>query len=527
MQKILFKISKSIHKYVGLLLILFVMWMSISGILLNHPHWIANISVPGWLIPSQYVPKNWNRSSLTSAVFSKQDPSQVFFAGKQGIWCSTDGGTTFQRFEQGFEKSAYYKKTKQLLLLEEPEAYLLAATDGGLYQCFLKDGVWRSLPLGNEREAVRKMIKIRDKLLVFTESNMYKSFIPRGELQFQKIKWLRQEGVRQVTLVDLFFHLHGGSIWGLPGKLLFDFTGLVIFFLAVSAFYIWYFPRKLKKPRSLSDKIKIRKKAGPFRLFFRYHRKLGIWLAAVLLIIGGTAFFMRPPTLVLIASGSIPATYYPGFLPDNAWEGSIHNVLYDPIEDILLVNTKEGEWQGPADFSEPFIKTDIQAPIFVMGATVFDTYNEGGYLIGSFSGIFHQERLTKKSFDLVEQRYVQDWSNVRPATHMVTGYFQTPTGDEYITTHEQGLLPLQENRNHPVNHFKMPRQLQTELRISLWNYMFELHNGRIFRDWIGGLYILIIPLGSLLFILITLSGIYDWIYIKIIHHNRIRKRVSS
>ena len=50
----------------------------------------------------------------------------------------------------------------------------------------------------------------------------------------------------------------------------------------------------------------------------------------------------------------------------------------------------------------------------------------------------------------------------------------------------------------------------------LWNYLFEIHNARFFKDVVGGLYILIIPLGSLLLLLITLSGIYDWIFLKVL-----------
>jgi hypothetical protein len=392
-----------------------------------------------------------------------------------------------------------------------------------LYQCWLKEGVWNKLSLEEEYEAVRKIIKIEEKLLVFSETNVYQSVYPQNNLQFRKIDWQRQEPVRRVTLIDLFFHLHGGGIWGLPGKLLFDFTGVVTFFLGISAFYIWYFPRKLKKSQNLKEKIKRREKASLFRISYRYHRKLGIWLAVILLLIGGTAFFMRPPTLVIIANKSISASYYPGSLPDNRWEKTIHNVLYDPLRQILLVNTKEGEWIGPVDFSKPFVKTDLKAPIFVMGATVFETYGQGGYLIGSFGGIFHRERLSQKSYDLFNRHYITEWSNVRPATHMVTGYFRTSTGDEFITTHEQGLLLLTGKSNLSTNRFQMPRQLQTELRISLWNYMFELHNGRIFRDWVGGLYILIIPLGSLLFLLIILSGIYDWIYIRIARSRAYRK----
>ena len=66
-----------------------------------------------------------------------------------------------------------------------------------------------------------------------------------------------QEGIdKEVTLVDLFFHLHDGRVWGLPGRLLFDVVGLIIFILSISAFNTWYFPKMLKRKRE--KKIKLR-----------------------------------------------------------------------------------------------------------------------------------------------------------------------------------------------------------------------------------------------------------------------------
>ncbi|MBK5940989.1 hypothetical protein [Halochromatium roseum] len=41
--------------------------------------------------------------------------------------------------------------------------------------------------------------------------------------------------------------------------------------------------------------------------------------------------------------------------------------------------------------------------------------------------------------------------------------------------------------------------------------MFEVHNGRFFQAWLGGGSILIVPLGALLLVLITLTGVYDWL----------------
>ncbi|MEJ2544074.1 MAG: hypothetical protein P8Y99_08395, partial [Calditrichaceae bacterium] len=72
-------------------------------------------------------------------------------------------------------------------------------------------------------------------------------------------------------------------------------------------------------------------------------------------------------------------------------------------------------------------------------------------------------------------------------------------------------MSLSLDYNSNKNRFVMPKELNRDYRMSLWNFMFELHNGRIFKDWIGGFYILIAPLGSLLFVLIILSGVYDWL----------------
>ncbi len=58
----------------------------------------------------------------------------------------------------------------------------------------------------------------------------------------------------------------------------------------------------------------------------------------------------------------------------------------------------------------------------------------------------------------------------------------------------------------------------------LWNYLFEVHNGRFFREWLGGGYILIVPLGALLLVLITLTGVYDWLRNQLARRRRQRQR---
>ncbi len=147
-----------------------------------------------------------------------------------------------------------------------------------------------------------------------------------------------------------------------------------------------------------------------------------------------------------------------------------------------------------------------------MGPTVFDTLGHGGYLIGSFNGLFHLERATGKPIDMLTGKEAKNISNVRPAKKMITGYFKTPEGEEFITTHEQGLLPIGESKLK--GRFRMPEQMESNCRMPLWNYMFEIHNGRFFKSLIGPLYILLVPFGSLFFFIVTLTGIYDWFIVR-------------
>ena len=95
---------------------------------------------------------------------------------------------------------------------------------------------------------------------------------------------------------------------------------------------------------------------------------------------------------------------------------------------------------------------------------------------------------------------------------MVAGYFKTPEGERFISTHKEGLLPL--GSASLESRFQMPEQLRKSCKMPLWNYVFELHNGRLFRPIIGAFYILLVPLGSLFYVFISISGAYDWTYRK-------------
>jgi len=280
--------SRWLHKWLGLFLVLFLSWMSISGILLNHPDLIAPFSVPRYLVPHQYHPHNWNRSGLIAAVDFPDDSKKLVVGGKLGIWFSQDGGYSFTPFMTGLPQAPYYRKTYDLAQIHNSE-WMLAGTESGLYRRKVLESTWVRLALTADNEPVHRIIPMDNSVLVFTDSHIYSGIVTPDTIKFKDQTPAREESDPAVPLVDLFFNLHDGSIWGLPGKLLIDALGLSILFLSVSAVILWIAPSLYRKKGQRSKRSRL------IQVMNRYHLQLGIWLAVLLLISGGTGLFLRPP----------------------------------------------------------------------------------------------------------------------------------------------------------------------------------------------------------------------------------------
>jgi hypothetical protein len=247
-----------------------------------------------------------------------------------------------------------------------------------------------------------------------------------------------------------------------------------------------------------------------YRDLFRLHSKVGIWVLPVLLIIGGTGLFMRPPLIAAIVDRSLPRKLYPAPFPKNPWNEKIHNALYNPEKDTLLLETADGFWEGPADFNGVFRKKDISLPVFVMGSTYFDRDSDGCILAASFNGLFRYNPHSGAVTDLLEGKDPSEISNVKPSEIMISGFFTTPEGNSFAVSQEGGLIPIGDSKLEN-GRFRMPGDMKRKFRMPLWNYMFELHNGRIFKGLLGDFYILIVPAGAFLFLLKLLTGTIDWL----------------
>ncbi len=188
--------------------------------------------------------------------------------------------------------------------------------------------------------------------------------------------------------------------------------------------------------------------------------------------------------------------------------------MIDKLNKRIVIDAKDGVWTSDSTNLFVFREAAIPVPIFAMGATVFESDTNGNLYIGSFAGLYKIDQKALLLFDMINGGNNLPTNISRPSENLVTGYFKDEYDNEYISTHYLGLQQISGSSNKI--RYTMPQTSIDNYKLSLWNYLFEIHNARIFADWIGNFYILVIPLSSLMFLLIIISGTWDWIYKRII-----------
>ena len=503
--KLLFKISKVLHKYVGLVGLVYFVMMGVSGILLNHPDLLRPFSLPMRWMPPSYHYSDWNRMALREAVFSPTDPGTLFVGGKNGVWQSHDDGRSFRPMGRGFPTSAYDRETRCLLFDERgATAHLYAGTRTGLYRYDFDRAHWERIAAGlPPNTEIVDLVRAGKKILVFTPTAGYKLTGLVEKPQFQMVPLVSAtDPDRRIRLFRFLLKLHDGSVLGLPGRLLMDLMAMALIFLSLSAIYIWYIPwraRKLKQRRTRTHRL---------RFFYKYHLKFGIYTALFLIIFALTGMFVRPPLLLAIAGYSVPVALLDDDRTNGAWPSRITRATYLAEENTLLLATRDGFFAGPPDGSRPFTPYRIDVPVHGMGVNVLEPLAGQRLLIGSFSGVYVWNSNAQSATDVHGKPLFSRRSG--PPGAMAAGAVVCRGEVRYWADYRRGLQSITDQRSS----FTMPHRMVTYSSISLWHFLFEIHNGRIFRDWMGTYVSLIVPFGSLVLVMTSLAGVYDWVYRK-------------
>jgi hypothetical protein len=498
-----YKWFKKYHKWFGIVLALVVLLFASSGIILNHRSLLSSIDINRSWLPQQYQYRNWNMAAVRGSVDLQNDTLLVY--GNIGVWKVTDDLKTWIDFNQGFPPGIDQRKISKVLLTED--GTLAAGTLFGLY--IFTDGRWQHQQLPVEEERITDLFVQEGRLMVLTRSNLLQCYQNKNNSSFREIALrpaTNDDG--KASLFLTLWSIHGGKIYGTAGRLLVDLLALVLIFLTVSGLILWLFPGIIRRYRQQRQVVK--PAARLMRFSMRWHNRLGYYLLIFLIITALTGIFLRPPLLITIAEARIPKI--PGTIMNssNTWDDKLRAGVYDAASHRIILSTSEGFYYANADFDEPLQPFAVQPPISVMGINVLENLPAGGFLAGSFSGLYAwypQQQYVENVMTRGEYQLLP--TSGRPfSDNAVAGLVRDAHGRAFIFDYDRGAMPWQHESAFPA----MPQNVIDASPISLWNLALEVHTARIYAPLIGDFYILVVPLAGIALLFLLISG--WWMYRK-------------
>jgi len=496
---ILSKLRK-FHKWPGIVITIFVILFSVSGVFMNHRSLISAIDINRSFLPEDYSYQNWNKAAVKSAIQIGPDSALVY--GNIGIWLSTDQFKTFKDWNAGFPKGIDHRKISKIL--KTPDGRLYAGTFFGLYQYSNEQKKWQKITLPVEEERITDLIMKQNELLVQTRSYLLKS---QDGKSFHPIVLPAPEGYNQkASLFKTLWLLHSGELWGLTGQLLVDLFGLALLIISITGLMHFIFPKWMKRRRAKQKSNTSLVSARNFNL--HWHNKLGWIFIPFLVFVTITGMFLRPPLLIAIANSMVSPIPGTVLSSSNPWYDKLRRVLYDEQQKLFLFSTNDGLFIIHENFEGPMLQPMNQPPVSIMGCNVLEKTAQGNYLVGSFNGLFQWNPQSGQVVDYLSGNPYEAPQQMGPpiSKDMVDGWFADLAGNEFYFDYNQGVLPIA----HPASFGAMSDEIIQKSPISLWNLSLEIHTGRIFEHLLGMFYILYVPIAGICILIVLISGFFIW-----------------
>lgn len=503
------------HKWIGLFFSFFIIMFSISGILLNHRKALSTTNVSRSLLPKSYHYENWNNGAVKGAFYLS--PDSVLFYGGSGIWLADSSMSRFADFNAGLKKGTDNRITSKIIKTKSGKVF--AATTFDLYQLG-DDDRWinRTGALETEERLTDLAVK-GDSLVVLSRSEVFISLPPYD--QFRQLELKPPVGYTpKVSLFRTMWLLHGGELFGLPGRLFVDILGIVMIVLCVTGIIYMFLPRITKKRKE--KKLPVWNAKRVFTLSLKWHNKLGVTLLLFLLLLSITRMFLRPPLLIAIIRSNVKPI--PGSVLDseNPWNDKLRCLVYDERECDWLLYTSSGFYAMNRIDGTP-VELKKVPPVSVMGVSTLEREGEE-WVVGSFSGLYRWNRSTGKVTDAYTgKEVIPKPTKGRPVfNHTVSGYVRNnSSGQSFVFEYDKGAIPLDGGKQlapMPENIRKVP--------MSLWHACLEIHVGRVYHPFLGPVSELFVFLAGFLLTFILLSGyvVYRKLYKLKPKSTRHRKR---
>ena len=493
------KFFKKYHKWLGVVVTLFLLIFSISGIVLNHRELLSGFDVSRNYLPKQYQYSDWNNAAVKGTVELNNDSILIY--GNIGIWLTDTTFEHFSSFNDGFPDGIDNKKICKIFI--NSKGKLFAGSYFGLYKYDFSISEWKKIQLPIHEKRIVDIAEKGDTLLVLSRSNLLKT---TNYHNFEVVTL--PEPVDYDNKIGLFktlWVIHSGELYGTFGKLLVDLIGLVFIFLIITGLIYFINGYRIKYRKKKQLKAKSIKKINKWNL--KWHNKIG-WITIIFLIITTvTGMFLRPPLLIAIAYTKVDKIPFTELDSPNPWFDKLRRIYHDKNKERYIIATLDGVYEVDDKFSSKLSRFAQQPPLSIMGVNVFENVSDSVMLVGSFEGLFLWNTASGTVFDYIDKKpYIAPVVQGPPiGNHIVTGFTRHYKGKEVYFDFGWGANTIDAKDGF----VEMPTAIKNQ-PISLWNLALEFHTARIYSVFFGSLYILIVPIVGLLTLFILISGLIVW-----------------
>lgn len=540
---------KKYHRWLGLVLSVFMLVFCVSGIILNHREVFSGCEVSRKWLPASYYIKNFNNGVVKGTVVKKsaahslssENCDSVLAYGCAGVFLTDSRLSTWQDFNAGLPESIDERNVRHVVKAKDGSLWCAALRD--VYRYDENSHRWKKVELPDNEERIMDVALAKDSMTVvaLTRSRVFTivPFVQYGEIV--KIGKSSSETYRveskiipapkkyepKTTLFKLVWHLHSGEFFGLPGKLVVDAIALVLIVLAITGILLFILPYGIRRAKKLAAKARMKRLGKQFAWNMKWHNKIGYVTIVLTLWIAITGMCLRPPLMVPLVLSKLPQAVGED---GNVWQDKLRAIRWDAVQGDWLVSTSEGFLRVDEDFSQaPKMLPDDECPkLSPMGVTVWESDGKGGWIVGSFRGIYRWNPVNhslNQILDYFTGKPSEETSMIPISDNLVCGYSEDFLGGKPLVfdfakgvedAKGQAVALCNDEPKTSRNEESMSDLICETAPMSLWNVALELHVGRCYSPFLGPLSDLFVFLSGLLITLVLLSG-------YIISHRRRKK----
>lgn len=540
---------KKYHRWLGLVLSVFMLVFSVSGIILNHREVFSGCEVSRKWLPASYHIKNFNNGVVKGTVVKKsvahslssENCDSVLAYGCAGVFLTDSRLSTWQDFNAGLPESIDERNVRHVVKAKDGSLWCAALRD--VYRYDENSHRWKKVELPGNEERIMDVALAKDSMTVvaLTRSRVFTivPFVQYGEIV--KIGKSSSETYRveskiipapkkyepKTTLFKLVWHLHSGEFFGLPGKLVVDAIALVLIVLSITGILLFILPYGIRRAKKLAAKARMKRLGKQFAWNMKWHNKIGYVTIVLTLWIAITGMCLRPPLMVPLVLSKLPQAVGED---GNVWQDKLRAIRWDAVQGDWLVSTSEGFLRVDEDFSQaPKMLPDDECPkLSPMGVTVWESDGKGGWIVGSFRGIYRWNPVNhslNQILDYFTGKPSEETSMIPISDNLVCGYSEDFLGGKPLVfdfakgvedAKGQAVALCNDEPKTSRNEESMSDLICETAPMSLWNVALELHVGRCYSPFLGPLSNLFVFLSGLLITLVLLSG-------YIISHRRRKK----